>query len=218
MNELNFGRSSALKDLVLVLNDYFGADVISAEFPPDLSACIANYVQVHEKGEQPGDSRKLLEELKDLANENSRSESKLALLLKCLKELREVLEPEDVIDVFEEVILQPILNPYGQARQTLSDARDVLLFCLVPPDNSEGERRMFPIHYRLFDIYIHKSKEVLQGYAAMHSLAATKFIITTIEKVLLDFGDKCPKEFLTAVDKYYLIKEYVEARFPFLSV
>jgi hypothetical protein len=194
MTELNFDCFSALKDLVLVLNDYFSAEGLSAEFPPDLSACIANYVQVHGKGEQNHDSRKILEELKDLAARNAaRGESKLSLLLKCLKELREVLEPEDVIDVFEEWILQPVLHPYGQARQTLADAKEVLLFCLVPQEDSEGERPMFPIHYRLFDIYIRKSKEVLTGVAPMPSLQATKFTITTLEKVLLDFGDKCPK-------------------------
>jgi hypothetical protein len=100
-----------------------------------------------------------------------------------------------VIQVFEEWILQPILNPYGQNRQTLADARDVLLFCLVPNEDTEGQIRMFPIHYRLFDIYIRKSKEVLSGAAPIHSLQAIKFTITTLEKVLLDFGEKCPKVF-----------------------
>ena len=60
MSELNARRYSALRDLLQVLNDYFGAEVISAEFPPDLSACIANYVQVHEKGEHYHESRKIL--------------------------------------------------------------------------------------------------------------------------------------------------------------
>jgi len=198
MSELNARRYSALRDLLQVLNDYFGADVISPEFPPDLSACIANYVQVHEKGEHYSESRKILEELKDLSTRNAaRGDSKLPLLLKCLKELQEVLEPEDVGDVFEEWILRPILHPYGQNRQTLSDARDVLLFCLVPPENTEEGRRMFAIHYRLFEIYIRKSKEVLQGVASMQSLPAVKFTITTVEKVLLDFGDKCPKVYYT---------------------
>jgi hypothetical protein len=194
MSELNARRYSALRDLLQVLNDYFGAEVISAEFPPDLSACIANYVQVHEKGEHYHESRKILEELKDLSSNNAaRGDSKIPLLLKCLKELQEVLDPEDVVNVFEEWILRPILHPYGQNRQTLSDARDVLLFCLVPQDHIEGERRMFAIHYRLFEIYLRKTKEVLQGVAAMQTLPAIKFTITTVEKVLLDFGDKCPK-------------------------
>ncbi len=194
MSELNARRYSALRDLLQVLNDYFGAEVISAEFPPDLSACIANYVQVHEKGEHYHESRKILEELKDLSSRNAaRGDSKLPLLLKCLKELKEVLDPEDVVDIFEEWILRPILHPYGQNRQTLSDAREVLLFCLVPQDDTEGERRMFAIHYRLFEIYIRKSKEVLQGVAPIQTLPAIKFTITTVEKVLLDFGDKCPK-------------------------
>jgi hypothetical protein len=194
MTELNFRRSSALRDLLQVLNDYFSADVISAEFPPDLTTCIENYVHVHEKGEHYHESRKILEELKDLAARTAaRGESKLPLLLKCLKELQEVLEQEDVIDVFEEWILRPILHPYGQSRQTLSDARDVLLFCLIPQADAEGERRMYAIHYRLFEIYIRKSKEVLQGAASMHTLPAIKFTISTVEKVLLDFGDKCPK-------------------------
>lgn len=194
MAELNSRRYSALRDLLQVLNDYFGADVVSSDFPPDLSACIANYVQLHEKGEHSSESRKILEELKDLsARSAARGDSKLPLVLKCLKELQEVLDGQDVIDKFEDWILRPVLHPYGQTRQTLSDARDVLLFCLIPQENSQGERQLFPIHSKLFDIYIQKSKEVLQGAIAMPALPASKFTISTVEKLLLDFGDKCPK-------------------------
>jgi len=220
MTELTYVPYSALKDLVAVLNDYFSAEGISGEFPPDLSACIANYVQVHEKRESPSESKKVLEELKDLVTKNySRTDQKLPLLLKCLKELREVLDPEDVIEVFEDRILQPILNPYGQLRTTLSDARDVLLFCLITKEDAKGERKLVPLHYRLFEIFIRKSKDVQQGLVPVPALAATKFTISTLEKVLLDFGDKCPrvlnscsyadpKEFLMVVDKYYVQKEY----------
>lgn len=188
-------NSSALKDLVAFLDDCFGAEATSAEFLADLSACISGYVQVSEKGEQH-ESRKLLEELKEVVTRNSSTaNSKLPLLLKCLKELQEVLEPRDIVDIFEDVILQPILNPYGQSRRTLSDAKDVLLFCLTLQDSPERERQLLPIHFRLFDLYIRKSKDVLHGIAPMHSLQAIKFTITTLEKVLLDFGDKCPKVF-----------------------
>jgi len=194
MAELNSRRYSALRDLLQVLNDYFGSDVVSAEFPPDLSACIANYVQLHEKGEHSSESRKIVEELKDLsARSASRGDSKLPLVLKCLKELSDVMDGQDVLEKFEDWILRPVLHPYGQTRQTLSDARDVLLNCLIPKENAEGDRPMYPIHSKLFDIYIQKSKEVLRGAIAMPTLPATKFTISTVEKLLLDFGDKCPK-------------------------
>jgi hypothetical protein len=194
MAELNVQRSSALRDLIQVLNDYFNSEVTSNEFPPDLTACIANYVQVHEKGEHYPDSKKVLEEIRELATRSAlRGDSKIPLVLKCLKELREVLEPEAVIEIFEEWILRPILNPYGQQRQTLSDARDVLLFCLVPQDDTNVDREMLDIHFKLFDIYLQKSKEILKGQVSMPNLPAAKFTVTTVEKVLLDFGDKCPK-------------------------
>jgi hypothetical protein len=197
MAELNLGRSRALKDLVDTLNDHFTSGLISAE---DLSGPIGNYVQALEKGQKKHESRRILDELKDLVSRNTAGgNSKLPLLLICLKELREVLEPEDVVKVFEESIVQPILNPYGQNRQTLSDAKEVLLFCLVPPEDADGERRLFAIHYRLFDIYLRKSKDVLEGLTPIHTLPATKFTITTLEKVLVEFGDKCPKVMHVAV-------------------
>src|SRR5208282_3057366 len=109
MSELKHARSSALKDLVLVLNDYFSSELISAEFPPDLSACIANYVELHEKGDDQSGSRKILEELRTLATRSAASgHQKLPLLLKCLKELKEVLEPADVVEFFEDSILHPM--------------------------------------------------------------------------------------------------------------
>jgi len=194
MAELNSRRYSALRDLLQVVNDFFGNDIASAEFPPDLSSCIANYVQLHEKGEHSSESRKILEELKDLsARAAARGDSKLPLVLKCLKELQEVLDGQDVIEKFEDWILRPVLHPYGQTRQTLSDARDVLLYCLIPDVDSKGERQMYPIHSKLFDIYLQKSKEILRGAIAMPALPATKFTISTLEKLILDFGDKCPK-------------------------
>jgi len=194
MAELNSRRFSALRDLLQVLNDYFSLEVLPAEYPPDFSACIANYVQLHEKGEHLSESRKILDELKDLAaRAAARGDAKLPLVLKCLKELGPVLIPEDVIDKFEEWILRPVLTPYGQTRQTLADARDVLLFCLIPLDDGDENRPILPIHAKLFDIYIRKSKDVLQGTIQMHSLPATKFTISTIEKLLLDYGDKCPR-------------------------
>src|SRR5437667_3755349 len=143
MSELKITRSSALRDLVLVLNDYFSSEFISADFPPDLSACIANYVQVHEKGDDHAGSRKILEELRGLASRNATGgTSKLSLLLKCLKELKDVLEPADVIDVFEDTIIQPMLNPFGMTRHTVSDAREVLLFCLLPSPHAREEPRL----------------------------------------------------------------------------
>ena len=193
MPELKHTRSSALKDLVLVLNDYFSSELISAEFPPDLSACIANYVEVHEKGDDHKGSRKILEELRALATRSAAGgHPKLPLLLKCLKELKEVLEPADVIDVFEESIVQPMLNPFSMTRQTVADAKEVLLFCLLPSQHTKEEPRLSAIHYRLFDLYVRKSEDVLQGRVTSN-IQNTKFIITNLEKVLLDFGAACPK-------------------------
>jgi hypothetical protein len=220
MTELKFGRSSTLKDLIQDLDVFFASEVVTAEFQQDLSTCIEEYAKVHQKGEQNHESRKILEELRDVAAKNAAGgNSKLAILLKCLKELRKLLEPEDVIDIFEDTIIHPILNPFGQNRATLADAREVLLFCLLPTSEERvGDYRMHALHFRLFDIYIQKSKEVLQGTAHIATAQAMKFSITTIEKVLLDFGNKCPQvptspssnltrqEFLRAVDKYYIVK------------
>jgi hypothetical protein len=193
MSELKHARSSALKDLVLVLNDYFSSELISAEFPPDLSACIANYVEVHEKGDGQRGSRKILEELRALATRSAASgHQKLPLLLKCLKELKEVLEPADVIGFFEESILQPMVNPFSVTRHTVADAKEVLLFCLLPSPHSKEEPRLSAIHYRLFDLYVRKSEDVLQGRVTSN-IQNIKFIITNIERVLLDYGAACPK-------------------------
>lgn len=194
MSELKHARSSALKDLVLVLNDYFSSELISAEFPPDLSACIANYVEVHEKGDDHrGGSRKILEELRTLATRSAASgHQKLPLLLKCLKELKEVLDPADVVEFFEESVLQPMVNPFSVTRHTVADAKEVLLFCLLPSPYSKEEPRLSAIHYRLFDLYVRKSEDVLQGRVTSN-IQNIKFIITNIERVLLDYGAACPK-------------------------
>ena len=193
MSELKHARSSALKDLVLVLNDYFSSEFISAEFPPDLSACIANYVEVHEKGDDPKGSRKILEELRTLATRSAAvGHQRLPLLLKCLKELKEVLEPADVVEFFEESVLYPMVNPFSVTRATLADAKEVLLFCLLPSQHAKEEPRLSAIHYRLFDLYVRKSEDILQG-RVISNIQNIKFIITNIEKVLLDYGTACPK-------------------------
>jgi len=194
MTELKFARSSSLKDLIQDLDVFFASEVASAEFQQDLTTCIEEYVKAHEKGDQHHESRKILEELRDVASKHAAGgNSKLAILLKCLKELRNMLEPEDVVDIFEDTIIHPILNPFGQNRATLADAREVLLFCLLPGTEDTEDYRMHALHFRLFDIYIQKSKEVLQGTAPIQAAQAMKFSITTIEKVLLDFGNKCPQ-------------------------
>ena len=194
MAELKTSRSSALRDLLLVLKEYFDAEIISVDFPPDLNEYIANYVQVHEDGDDFDGSRKILDELRELASRSaSKGFPKLPLLLKCLKELTEVLDPSDVIDSFEDSILHPLMSSYGMNRQTVSDAKDVLLFCLLPPRNSTKEFRLAAIHYHLFDIYMQKSEELLQGYANPAKNQAIKNVISNVEKVLLDFGGKRPK-------------------------
>src|SRR5579859_5348569 len=194
MADLTYSRGSALRDLIQGLNDYFSSEQISGELPAELTTCIASCIQIHEKGDPSYESRKILDELRDLVARNAaRSDVKLPPFLKCLKELREILRPVEVIDHFEDWILRPLLHPYGQTRTTLNDAKDVLLFCLIPPDDSGAQTRIPEILYRLFDIYIRKSKDVLQGRSSIHSLQAAKFTITTLEKVLLDYGDKCPK-------------------------
>lgn len=203
MSELKHARSSALKDLVLVLNDYFSSEFISAEFPPDLSACIANYVEVHEKGDDFRGSRKILEELRTLATRSAAGgHQKLPLLLKCLKELKEVLEPADVIDFFEDSVLLPMVNPFSMTRQTVADAKEVLLFCLLPSQHTKEEPRLCAIHYRLFDLYVRKSEDVLQGRVTSN-IQNIKFIITNIERVLLDYGAACPKVVYVKVIAYH---------------
>lgn len=194
MAELKPSRGSALKDLLLVLKEYFDAEIISTEFPPDLNEYIANYVLVHDDGDGFDGSRQILTELRELAAQSSaRGSPKLPLLLKCLKELSEVLDPSDVIDAFEDSILNPLMTSYGMNRQTVADARDVLLFCLLPARNSAKEFRLAAVHYHLFDIYMQKSEELLQGYANPARSAGMKNVVSIIEKVLFDFGGKCPK-------------------------
>jgi hypothetical protein len=207
-------RFSALKDLLQVLTDYFSADgVLSTEYHNDLSDCINNYKQAHDEGSHLSESHKIVDDLKELSNTSAaRGDAKLPLVLTCLKELSQVLHPEDVIEKFEETILRPVLSPYGQTRQTLADAREVLLFCLIPLDSDDKNRGLQPIHAKVFDIYIRKSQEVLRGAVQMSSLPATKFTISTVEKLLLDYGDKCPQEFLETIDKYYVVKEYASGR------
>jgi hypothetical protein len=193
MPELKSSRPSALKELVVVLHDHFSTKLNYADFTSDLSSTLANYVQVHENEEGHKGSRKLLEQLRELASRSANGgPSKLPLLLKCLKDLKEVLEPEDVIDMFEDSILQPILNFYGMSRQTVSDAREVLIFCLSPPEHSIREPRLTALHYRLFDLYMQKSQEVLEGLV-MANMQMTKYIMSNLEKVLLEFGASCPK-------------------------
>lgn len=210
--------SSGLKELALVLNDHFATNANYADFTADLSGSIANYVQMHENEADHKGSRKLLEQLSELASRSAAGgPSKLPLLLKCLKELKEVLEPEDVIDMFEDSILQPILNFYGVSRQTVSDAKEILTFCLIPREHTTRESRLSAIHYRLFDLYMQKSQDVLEGLV-VSNMQMTKYIITNLEKVLLEFGASCPKVlalknysdgqlFFNAIDKYYLVKE-----------
>jgi hypothetical protein len=196
MAELTMRSLNALRDLLQALNDYFSADVASGDFPPELAAAIAKYIQVFEKSEQSHESWRILEELRDLGAQNAaRSDSRLPQFLKCLKELREVLRPGDVVENFDEWILRPLLHPYGQTRQALTDAKDVMLFCLIPQDEI-NDPRISAIRHRLLDTFIQKSKEVLQGNPAIHSLPAAKFTITTLEKILLDYGDKRPKVLL----------------------
>jgi hypothetical protein len=193
MPPLKTTRSSSLKDLIEVLHDHFTSKVTSADFGADLAGPIANYVQMHEKDGDNKESRKVLEQLRELASRSATGgPSKLPLLLKCLNELKEVLEPEDVIDTFEDSILQPILNFYGVNRQTVSDAKEVLSFCLIPRRNTRRESRLFAIHYRLFDLYMQKSQEVLEGLV-VSNMQMTKYIISNLEKVLLEFGASCPK-------------------------
>lgn len=194
MAELKTSRSSALRDLLLVLKEYFDAEIISVDFPPDLNEYIANYVQVHDDGDDFDGSRQIIDELRELASRSATNGyPKLPLLLKCLKELTEVLDPSDVIDAFEDSILHPLMSSYGMNRQTVSDAKDVLLFCLLPPRKSIKEFRLAAIHYHLFDIYMQKSEELLQGYANPAKNQAIKNVISNVEKVLLDFGGHCPQ-------------------------
>jgi hypothetical protein len=106
--------------------------------------------------------------------------------------LKEVLEPADVVEFFEESVLYPMVNPFSVTRATVADAKEVLLFCLLPSQHAKEEPRLSAIHYRLFDLYVRKSEDVLQG-RVMSNMQNTKFVITNIEKVLLDYGAACPK-------------------------
>jgi hypothetical protein len=193
MADLTTRSLNSLRDLLQALNDYFSADAALPEFPLELTTAIANYIQVYEKSEGSHDSWRILEELRDLMAQNaSRSDSRLPQFLKCLKELREVLRPGDVIENFDEWILRPLLQPYGKTRQILTDARDVMLFCLIPQEEIY-DARVSAMNHRLLDIYIQKWKDILQGNPGNQTLPAAKFTVATLEKILLDAGDKSPK-------------------------
>jgi solute carrier family 25 protein 16 len=196
-----------LKDLTKALTT--SIPTISSPLPDDLLQVINAYLEKHDAHDD-SDSQRLQEELLSIYQTHVHDKaSRLAPFLAVLRILRPAIRGSRRLLQWWDKLCIPVLNNLGEEKGLATETKSTILELLVyDEDEEEGEllddarATSSAILENLLGLWLEKSK-----VASAEFDNDARFTETQIQTILLAFGKKRPKDFLTTIDKFFVKKE-----------
>ncbi|KAI9829857.1 MAG: hypothetical protein M1819_005955 [Sarea resinae] len=203
----------SLKELVKALSSALSSsppDIL----PEELQETIELYLDKHENIELH-DSQRLQDELLDLYRSSvSQDPSKQPAFLACLRLLRPAIHIADQLIAWWDLVIRPSFTSVGQEKAVVEDARELLLSVLIydADEDEDGEKARASglLRDKLLDFYLEKTKipNFVDDETFIPGHEQDRLIASNLESILVAFGRRKPKDFLTAVDKLVVDKEH----------
>jgi solute carrier family 25 protein 16 len=134
--------------------------------------------------------------------------SRLAPFLAILRVLKPAIRGSGRLLQWWEKLAIPVLNKLGEEKGLAVEAKNTLLSILVYDEDEEGElledakATSSSVSANLFSVWLQKSL-----VAATDLDPDAQFIENQLEMILLAFGKKRPKDFLTTINKFFVKKD-----------
>ena len=204
-----------MKDLSKAINTSFSSATDSDfPLPGDLVTIIHAYLDKHSTHEE-SDAQRLQEELL-LIYQNAVQDynAHLAAFLAILSMLKPALCGSGRLIQWWDKLSAPVLSNLGQQKGLVDAARDALLGTLVYDEDERdpGDAKITSkvMAERLLKLWLGKSKTAAEEFDA-HSC----FVEGQLNHILLAYGRKCPRDFLSLIDTFFRERTF---RIPTLSL
>jgi solute carrier family 25 protein 16 len=200
ITSLTFGRS--LKDLTKAVNTLFSSADSSLPLPDDLITIIHAYLDKHAPPDE-SDSQRLQEELLNIYQVSVLDcHAHLAPFLAILSTIKPAIRGSGRLLQWWDKLSVPVLSNLGQQKGLVAEARDALLGTLVY-DEDDGDvddikTTSSVMAERLLTLWLDKSKTAAEEFD-VHS----RFVEGQINQILLAYGKKRPRDFLTLIDTFF---------------
>ncbi|KAF1816880.1 hypothetical protein P152DRAFT_3085 [Eremomyces bilateralis CBS 781.70] len=201
-----------LKDVVRTLDACFSSPSIFPPLPDELQETINAFLDANDSIE-PADSQRLAEELHTVFQKYVQpNPDKHAAFISLIRTLRPAYTPSDS-QLYEwwNKVIRPTIGSIGHKRTTIDNAREFMLSVLVYDEDSDedGQHARLSRDFTawLLDAYMARSNVQSRNSMEMQN-PGDELKAHELEKVLLAFGRKRPKELLLAVDDLFIKNEH----------
>lgn len=192
-----------MKDLNRTLN--YTLPTISLPLPDDLIQIIESYLEKHVPHDE-SDSQRLHEELQAIyQNHVLEKASRLAPFLAILRSLQPVIRGSGRLLQWWNKLLIPVLNKIGEEKGLATEAKDTLLGVLVYEEDEKDEEASMTsntISESLLDMWLKKNSLAMKEFDD-----EARFVEGQLQSILLAFGQKRPKDFLSSLNKVFVKKD-----------
>ncbi|KAI9671267.1 MAG: hypothetical protein M1829_004674 [Trizodia sp. TS-e1964] len=207
-------RRRSLKDVVKALTNALAASPSPYPLPEDLQQVIHAYLDKHPSIDEH-ESQRVQDELLSLQSRYvDKDAEKHGTFIAALRLLRPAIKGVGRLLAWWDVLVRPTMHVLGYQKAVVADARAVLLSVLIYEDDEDrdGElsRTSALFTKRLLTLYLDKTRlEPAQPDAKpLAEDEASQHIAKHFEEVLVSFGMKKPKDFLTAIDGLVVQKKH----------
>ncbi|KAI9821774.1 MAG: hypothetical protein M1827_002355 [Pycnora praestabilis] len=205
--------SGSLRDVLKALENVLSSSPVPRALPQELLQMVQTYLDKHGTiGDQ--DSQRLQEELLTLYHKRVAGEpGRHAIFLASLKQLKPAIKGADRLLEWWDLLVRPTIDSLGQEKAVAADARALLLSVLVNEDDedNDGEHARVSALFtkKLLGVYLEKTKVRYDEDSTLKLKDESyRFVSDHLESLLVAFGKRRPKDFLTAVDSLVTRKEH----------
>ncbi|KAI9770627.1 MAG: hypothetical protein M1840_003219 [Geoglossum simile] len=205
--------SGSLKEVVRALILALSSPKPPHSLPEELQQVIQLYLDRHQNIED-NESQRLHDELLNLYNKHvAKDEDKHATFLAALRQLRPAIKGTVRLLEWWDLLVRPTLDSLGQEKAVVSDAGAILLSVLVydEDEDEDGEKARASALFtgKLLEVYLDKTRLLTgDGPKVLPEDERYRFVSNHLESLLVSFGRKRPKDFLTAIDALVVEREY----------
>ncbi|KAI9787214.1 MAG: hypothetical protein M1839_003449 [Geoglossum umbratile] len=205
--------SGSLKEVVRALILALSSPKLSHSLPEELQQVVQLYLDRHQNIEDH-ESQRLHDELLNLYNKYvAKDADKHPTFMAALRQLRPAIKGTTRLLEWWDLLVRPTLDSLGQEKAVISDAGAILLSVLVydEDEDEDGEKARASAIFtgKLLEVYLDKTRLLTgDGQKVLPEDERYRFVSNHLESLLVSFGRKRPKDFLTAIDALVVEREY----------
>ncbi|KAF2258513.1 hypothetical protein CC78DRAFT_114438 [Lojkania enalia] len=202
--------AGSMREAVKALTSIFSNATAPYPLPDELRLTVQAFLDRYEHIEDH-DSQRFHEDLLSLYMRHvAGSPEKHGAFLSALKLVRPALTGEARLNEWWGLVLRPTIEEIGHKRHEVEDARDFLQSILVfePDEDKDGELAKVSGNFlkRILDSYLAKTRI---PSSTEHAVSPEdEFVANELESILVAFGRRRPKDFLLALDRLLIQKQY----------